>query len=251
MRCALFLKERGHTPVVYEAESVLGGQIIHADYADFKWTLRDYKNWLIYQLNKQQIEVRTGVKATPEMIAAENYDAVVVANGAEMLTLPIPGADKDKLVYALEAFAHPENLGQKVVVIGGGEVGVETALYIAKQGHDTTVVEMRDRLSADSTAIHYYSMFEEAWLAEPNFHGITGVKVARIEDGAVVYADKDGAEHSLAADSVVMCAGRVPREKEALAFYGTAPEFYMIGDCKKPASVQQLNRHAWSVANRI
>lgn len=251
MRCALFLKERGHTPVVYEAESVLGGQIIHADYADFKWTLRDYKNWLIYQLDKRQIEVRTGVKATPEMIAAENYDAVVVANGAEMLTLPIPGADKDKLVYALEAFAHPENLGQKVVVIGGGEVGVETALYIAKQGHDTTVVEMRDRLSADSTAIHYYSMFEEAWLAEPNFHGITGVKVARIEDGAVVYADKDGAEHSLAADSVVMCAGRVPREKEALAFYGTAPEFYMIGDCKKPASVQQLNRHAWSVANRI
>jgi pyruvate/2-oxoglutarate dehydrogenase complex dihydrolipoamide dehydrogenase (E3) component len=168
-----------------------------------------------------------------------------------MLTLPIPGADKDKLVYALEAFAHPEKLGKRVVVIGGGEVGVETALYIAKQGHDTTVVEMRDRLSADSTAIHYYSMFKEAWEAEPNFHGITGVKVARIGDGFVAYTDKDGVEHSIEADSVVMCAGRVPREQEALSFYGCAPEYYTIGDCKKPASVQQGNRHAWSVANRI
>ena len=185
------------------------------------------------------------------MISAEGFDAVVVANGAEMLTLPIPGADKDKLVYALEAFEHPEKLGRKVVVIGGGEVGVETALYIAKKGHDTTVVEMRDRLSADSTAIHYYSMFKEAWEAEPNFHGITGVKVARIEPNVVYYTDKDGAEHSIEADTVVMCAGRVPREAEALAFYGSAPEFYMIGDCKKPASVQQGNRHAWSVANRI
>ena len=251
MRCALFLADRGHTPVVFEREPVLGGQIVHADYADFKWTLRDYKNYLIHQLDKRGIEVRTGVDATPEMIAAEDFDAVVVANGAEMLTLPIPGADKEKLVYALDAFAHPEKLGEKVVVIGGGEVGVETALYLARQGHDTTVVEMRDRLSADSTAIHYYSMFKDAWEAEPNFHGITGVKVARIEPDAVVYADKAGAEHSLPADSVVMCAGRVPRQAEALAFYGSAPEFYMIGDCKKPASVQQLNRHAWSVANRI
>ena len=251
MRCALFLEERGHTPVVYEAEPVLGGQIVHADYADFKWTLKDYKDYLIRQLEKRGIDVRTGVKATPEMIAAEGYDAVVVANGAAMLTLPIPGADPDRLVYALEAFAHPEKLGEKVIVIGGGEVGVETALYIAKKGHDTTVVEMRDRLSADSTAIHYYSMFKEAWEAEPNFHGITGVKVARIEEGAVIYTDRDGAEHSLPADSVVMCAGRVPRDSEAMAFYGSAPEFYMIGDCKKPASVQQGNRHAWSVANRI
>jgi len=94
-------------------------------------------------------------------------------------------------------------------------------------------------------------MFQEAWEAEPNFHGITGVKVARIEPNAVVYTDRDGAEHALEADSVVMCAGRVPRDKEALAFYGSAPEFYTIGDTKKPASVQQGNRHAWSVANRI
>ncbi len=251
MRCALFLKDRGHTPVLFETQDHLGGQIVHADHADFKWTLRDFKNWCIYQLDKQGVEVRLNTRATPAMIAAEGFDAVVAATGADMLTLPIPGADPEKLIYSLEAFAHPEKLGEKVVVIGGGEVGVETALYIAKQGHHTTVVEMRDRLSADSTAIHYYSMFEEAWLAEPNFHSVTGVKVARIEDKAVVYTDKDGVEHAIDCDSVVMCAGRVPRQDEALSFYGSAPEFYMIGDCKKPASVQQAMRHAYSVANRI
>ena len=251
MRCALWLAGRGHTPVLFEAADHLGGQIVHADYADFKWTLRDFKNWCIYQLDKQGVEVRLNTKATPEMIAAEGFDAVVAATGADMLTLPIPGADPEKLTYALEAFAHPEKLGRKVVVIGGGEVGVETALYLARKGHDTTVVEMRDRLSADSTAIHYYSMFEAAWEAEPNFHGVTGVKVARIEPDAVVYTDKQGVEHSLPADSVVMCAGRVPRTEQALAFYGCTPEFYMVGDCKKPASVQQAMRQAYAAAMRI
>ena len=252
MRCALFLRQRGHAVVLFEAKDHLGGQIVHADYADFKWTLKDYKNWLIYQLDKQGVEGRLNTKATPDMVRAEGFDAVVAATGAEMLTLPIPGADKDRLVYALEAFEHPEKLGERVAVIGGGEVGVETALYLARQGHETTVLELRDRLSADSTAIHYYSMFEACWQAEPKFHGITGVKVARIEPDAVVYADAaTGEEHTLAVDTVVMCAGRVPNTDEALSFYGSAPEFYSIGDCRKPGSVQQATRQAFAVASRI
>jgi len=79
MRCALFLKARGHVPVVYEATDSLGGAIKHADYPDFKWPLRNYKQYLIHQLDKQGIEMHLNTKATPEMIKAENYDAVISA----------------------------------------------------------------------------------------------------------------------------------------------------------------------------
>ena len=136
-------------------------------------------------------------------------------------------------------------------VIGGGEVGVEIGIYLSRKGHKASVLEMRDRLAADSTAIHYYSMLEEAWEAEPNFTGITGARVAAIKDGAVEYIDKDGNTQSVPADSVVMSAGMRPNKDLALSFYGCAKEFYMIGDCKKAATIQQGMRSAYATAMRI
>ncbi len=251
MRCAMYLQDRGHIPVIYEKGDKLGGAILHADYAEFKWTLRDFKNFLIHQMEKRGIEIHLNTEATPEMIAAGNYDVVIAATGATPLVLPIPGADPEKLVFCQEVFAHPEKLGENVVIIGGGEVGCEMGIFLARRGHQATVLEMRDRLSADSTAIHYYSMFSEAWEKEPNFHGITGAKVAAIRDGAVEYTDREGKLISVPADSVVMSAGMRPNQQQALAFYGTAPEFYMIGDCKKPATIQQAMRQAYATAMRI
>ena len=251
MRCAMYLQDRGHIPVIYEKGPQLGGAIIHADYAEFKWPLRDFKNFLIHQMDKRGIEVHLNTEATPEMIKELNYDVVIAATGANPMVLPIPGADPEKLFFAQETFAHPEKLGENVVVIGGGEVGVEIGIYLSRKGHKASVLEMRDRLAADSTAIHYYSMLEEAWEAEPNFTGITGARVAAIKDGAVEYIDKDGNTQSVPADSVVMSAGMRPNKDLALSFYGCAKEFYMIGDCKKAATIQQGMRSAYATAMRI
>ena len=70
-------------------------------------------------------------------------------------------------------------------------------------------------------------------------------------DGQVFYQDAQGTEHGLKADTVVVSAGMKPLKDQALAFYGAAPEFYMIGDCKKPATIQQAMRAAYAVAHRI
>ena len=190
--------------------------------------LRDFKNFLIHQMDKRGIAVHLNTEATPEMIKAENYDVVIAATGANPMVLPIPGADPEKLFFAQETFAHPEKLGENVVVIGGGEVGVEIGIYLSRKGHKASVLEMRDRLAADSTAIHYYSMLEEAWEAEPNFTGITGARVAAIKDGAVEYIDKDGNTQSVPADSVVMSAGMRPNKDLALSCKGTAHRLHSL-----------------------
>ena len=250
MRAALFLEERGHNVTIYEAEGELGGAIKHADYIPFKWTLKEYKDWLIHQVDKHGIKVVLNTRVTPEMLGDE-YDAVVVAIGAQPIKIPIPGVDNDNVTFAVNAIMNSEKIGHNVVVIGGGEVGVETGMFLAQQGKNVTVVEMRDELAADTTFIHYRSMFQAAWEAIPTFHYVLNASAKAITGDSVVYTDADGVEHALPADSVILSVGMRANSDEALAFYGTAPHFYMLGDCVKPGTIQTTNRNVYATCVTI
>ena len=110
---------------------------------------------------------------------------------------------------------------------------------------------MRDELAADTTVIHYRSMFQAAWEELPSFHAILQAKCVRVEDGKVYYTDKNGELKSVCADTVVVSAGMKAHTDEALEYFGVAPEFYMVGDCRQPATIQQAMRSAFSTASRI
>jgi NADPH-dependent 2,4-dienoyl-CoA reductase/sulfur reductase-like enzyme len=251
MKAAIELYDRGHKVTLYEASDSLGGMIKHSDFVDFKWPLKNFKNYLIYQVNKRDINIILSTKATPELIKSLNYDVVITALGANPAIPPIKGVDNDYVVFATDAFTYPEKTGKEVVVVGGGEVGVEAGMFLAKKGHNVTVLEMRDELAADTTLIHYRETFKEAWEAIPTFGYIVNAKCTEIADNKVVYTDKDGNEKYIKADSVVISAGMKAKKAEALGFYGSAESFYMIGDCKKPATVQQAMRSSYSTASRI
>ena len=250
MRTAIFLADRGHDVTIYEAEDKLGGAIKHADYIPFKWTLKDYKDYLIAQVEKKGIQVILNTKATPEMLG-DDYDVVVAAVGAQPVILPIPGVNSEHVTIATDAIMNSEKIGKNVVVIGGGEVGVETGMFLAQNGREVTVIEMRDELAADTTFIHYRSMFQAAWEAIPSFHYVLNATAKEISEGKVVYTDKDGVDHELAADSVVLSVGMRAKSDEALSFYGAGKEFFMVGDCKKPGTIQTTNRNAYGVAMNI
>ncbi len=250
MRTALFLQERGHRVTIFEAEGELGGAIRHADHVPFKWTLRDYKNYLIHQVEKRGISVQLNTRATPETLGGE-YDAVIVAVGAQPIIPAIPGVDGPNVTVATDALLHSEKIGHNVVVIGGGEVGVETGMFLAQQGREVTVLEMRDELAADSTFMHYRSMFQAAWEAIPSFHFILEATAKEIGADHVTYTDKSGADHDLPADSVVLSVGMRAKTDEALRFYGAAERFYMVGDCRRPGTIQTTNRSAYATAMSI
>ncbi len=250
MRMALYLSDRGHKVTIFEAEDKLGGAIKHADYIDFKWTLKDYKDYLIHQVEKKGIEVILGTKATPDMIK-DKYDAVVAAVGAEPVIPKIPGADRSHVTVATDAIMHSEKIGQNVVVIGGGEVGTETGMFLANMGKNVTVVEMRDELAADTTFMHYRSMFKAAWEKIPTFKYILEVSAKEIGEKSVTCITKEGREIILDADSVILSVGMRPKTDEALSFYNMADEFYMIGDCKKPGTIQTTNRNVYGTAMSI
>jgi 2,4-dienoyl-CoA reductase-like NADH-dependent reductase (Old Yellow Enzyme family)/thioredoxin reductase len=259
MLCAVYLADRGHEVSLYEAKDGLGGLINHADYMDFKWPLRRYRDYLVHQIEKRRdhIKVLLNSPASPDLLRQEGFDTVITALGAVPVRPAFPGLEKHPAVFtAYEAItgtaalpsARPE---KKAVIIGGGEVGVETGIYLARRGYEVMVLEMRNMLAADSVMIHYYSMFKQAWEAEPNFHALVNATVCGLSDRAVSYRDKEGRIVEIVADLVVFSAGMKAKTEEALSFYGTAPEFYMIGDCKAAATVQQAVRSAYSTAMRI
>ena len=251
MKTAMDLCDRGHKVTLYEAEDHLGGAIYHADFVPFKWTLRDFKQYLIHQVEKRPIDVKLNTRATPEMIQAEGFDMVISALGASPAKPPIPGLDKPHVMVATESMIHPETVGHNVVVIGGGEVGVEAGMNLAQKGHEVTVLEMTHMLAPESTAIHYYSMFKDAWEKLPGFHSVVKATVTAVEDDKVTYLDAEGVEHAIPCDSVVISLGMRAKTDEALAFSSTADRFAIIGDCKKPATVQQAMRQAYAVAHSI
>ena len=174
---------------------------------------------------------------------------MIVAIGAYPIVLPIPGHDRANVMTGIDALNAPEKVKGTVAVIGGGEIGVEVGMFLAKQGHPATVLEMRDKLAADATPIHYYNMVEDAWLHCEGFSFLLKAKVTGITESGVTYLDEAGTEHTLAADTVIMAVGTRSRKDEAYAFCTPGTETTVIGDAEALKTVQGAMRSGYAAGN--
>lgn len=257
MRAALYLCDRGHRVTLYEKSDKLGGQLLHADFSSFKWPLRDYKDYLIAQLKKYPVEVKMNTTATPEMIAEEEFDAVIAALGATPKFPPVPGLlDENGAPVAgvynpIEVYGKTEELGKNVVVIGGGEIGMETAMYLAETGHEVTILSRQRKFAAEADRVHYYSMFADTWAKMPNLTAIKRATTTAVAPGAVTYTDKKGESHTITCDSIVACGGMEAAQDEAITFADVVDTFIIIGDNEGSGNVQTATRSAYAAAMRI
>ena len=179
------------------------------------------------------------------MLVKGNYDAVIVAVGASPLILPIPGAEM--AAPAPEVYGHEAQLEQQVVVIGGGQVGCETALHLVEQGHDVTVLEMQEKILVDASASYRNRLTRNMGYHE-NLKTVTGGRCTGITAEGVAYEASEGKQQLLPCGSVVMAAGMRPRQADALALYDPAYRVYTVGDCDKAANVQKAVRAAFAAA---
>lgn len=266
MRAAIEAARRGHEVTLYEKTGVLGGQLLHADYFDFKWPLRNYKNWLIRQLEQTGVKVVLNCAPTPEEIEAAGFDAVLAATGA---VASLPGSieglrdESGKALYrhCWEVWDKEAELGRHVVIVGGSETGMETAIHLLRRGHAVTMLTRQDQVAHDASRLHYITMafvkqdgpdsaHEAAeWERYDEFTGITGANTTQVEGNTVTYVDKEGQVHTVTGDSVLICGGSRRLLDEAMAYSAAAPQFYPIGDCIGAGNVQACNRQAWARAS--
>ena len=249
MNCALYLKERGHTPVIFEASDELGGQIKSSNYPKFKWELKRYLDWLKNQMVRKDIEVRLNTPATPEMIEAEGFDAVVVAIGGQAKAPKVEGAEDCKW-NGCNIYGHVDELGQKVVVIGGSSTAAEAACYLAECGKEVIEISRQNRIGYDLNPIRMINyMGQKAQKL--------GVKVKKqcktlkIEPGKVTYENYKGDVKTIECDDIVVNGGICPDVSKAAIFRNSAREYYVIGDARQSGTMRHAIRDAYAVAQQI
>ena len=229
LRAAIVCAERGHDVTVYEKAEVLGGQSLHADYVYGKWGIKKFKEWEIAQCKKLGVKFLMGTEATPAMIEEGKYNAVIAATGAAPIRLDIPGGDVAP--HPVEVFGKEETLGKKVVVVGGSMTAMECAMYLSDTGHEVTVITRgtmgRDIGGHDAPQTLRYLKNKYSTIKE-----ISNAQILSVTDGKAVYTDKDGNTCEELFDSVVVNGGFRPCIDEAETFFGTAPEFYVVGDAQ-------------------
>ena len=228
MHAAIAACDRGHKVTLFEEKAVLGGQLLHTDYMKSKHDLKAMKDYLIRQVEKRDIEVRLNTVATPEMIQEAGYDAVITGLGS----VPNPaaaGIEGAALAWKpIDVFGHAEDLGQKVVVVGGGMIGIDTASYLVEEGHQVELLSRQKELRYD---VPTHLMPPACW--EHELRPIRGVTTTKISHDGVTYVDADGIAHFIQCDSVVLASGNQARVDEAYAFAGTAAEYFVVGECNR------------------
>jgi len=164
-------------------------------------------DYLVHQVEKSAIDVRLNVDATHDYVKSLKADAVIVAVGADPFVPPIPGADGPNVLHAVDALQVAESLPEKIVVVGGGMVGCETALHLGRLGKDVMVLEMGEDLIADGSfteRLHTLMFMDEVAKSKVN------MCCTKITDEGVYAKNESGDEEFFPADKVIMATGMRP-----------------------------------------
>ena len=261
MEAARWLAVRGHKPIIYEKGPALGGNMVRAGENALKVDVREYAEWSIRTvLDDPRIEVRLNTEVTPELLAAEAPDAVILALGAEPIIPRIPGIDLPNVILAIEADADMSRVGNSAVVVGAGLVGSETALALTYSGHDVTMLarsgrqlKLVDMMSRETlVAAQGLNLFKAYMYCDDANIGL--VEQAALKEctpeGAIV-KKADGTEELLACDTIVLSLGLRPRFAEVEALRNVCHETYVIGDCNKARVINDAVREAFFAAMQI
>ena len=150
LACATTAAARGHRVTIFEANSEIGGQFRLARLIpgkeEFQETLRYYER----QLELHNVEVRTGCRATPELLSS--FDEIVLASGVRPRVVGIPGANNANVAYYDEVILGKKQVGKRVAIIGAGGIGFDMAVYLAHQNSSTEDVDaFLDEWGVDKT----------------------------------------------------------------------------------------------------
>ena len=232
MEAARIAGLRGHKVILQERLDELGGQLILAAKAPYKEEVENLKSYLVHQLHKLDVEIQLGTEATPQTIEKVKPDIIIMATGARPIIPRIPGVNRRNVVTAWDVLREEAEVKSKVLVIGGGMVGCETAEFLANKGHDVSIVEMLDQIAYNVELRTRWLMMER--FAEYPIKTMTGSKAVKIIDDGIVTIDKNSRQHLLKSDSVVLALGARPNNELANKLKEkNIKKIRLVGDCLK------------------
>lgn len=262
---------RGHQVTLIEKNSELGGSMAAAGIPPHKEKIAELVRWYEKTITDLGVEIKKNCPYQKEM--SDQYDVVFTAVGADYMRV-IPGSKGKSVMTAVEALNAPEKVGEKVVIIGGGATGCETAEFFGAQEYeiylnrmknfsgdldmtvtrnpdfhnkDVTIVEMMPELGAEMEEFSRKVLLET--LKANGVKTMVNTKVWNIEDNVVRVVDKNrGDVIELQADTVILAGGLRSNEIETSSKNG---KVYMIGDANEPGRIINALFRAYCVAREI
>jgi len=233
MEAARVAALRGHEVTLFEKEK-LGGMLNEASFPDFKADIRRLINYLSTQIKKQGVKVVKG-EANPQVIRNGKFEAVIVATGATPWTPDVPGVNKPCVVGILDVLGGAET-GRKVIVVGGGMIGHDIALFLAEQGKKVTITTRGDSIVRDMDIVSRLGFLER--LSKHDVDVRTGLYLDEVLDDGVIMHDREGERIEIKGDNVVLAAGLSPK----ISLFDELTrvpdlEVYAIGDCVEPRQI--------------
>jgi NADPH-dependent 2,4-dienoyl-CoA reductase/sulfur reductase-like enzyme len=209
------LCQRGHDVTLYEKTGELGGNVVPAAFPPFKIDLQDYLKWLMREAEKYPATILLNTEATKELLDKAAYDAIIIAVGSKPLVpSKIPGIDKPHVHWAPDAEMGKVPAGDKLVIVGGGAVGLEAAIDFKQMGKDVTVVEMLDPVK------HHMSLMKSSKHAGDEMLTILNEleiplhlnnRLEEVKDDKVICKDVETGElMEYPCDTVLLSLGMVP-----------------------------------------
>ena len=248
MEAAMVLKQRGHEVILAEKSDKLGGLLNIAGLPAFKSGDLELISWFSRQLRELGVDIRMNTTVTAEYVEQVDADVLITATGSRPIQLKLEG--NGKVIGIEEAMHIPAE--EHFLVIGGGLVGCETALWLAQNGKQVTVAEM---LPAILGGAHSEIPFMNKSMLEDllKFHKVeilTGAKVLRADSGSVTI-EKEGAQETVPADVVVMAVGFRAADELYQSLKNCGKPVYNIGDSRKFHNIMQAVWDGFEVARSI
>jgi 2,4-dienoyl-CoA reductase-like NADH-dependent reductase (Old Yellow Enzyme family) len=240
---------RGHQVTLYERNHNVGGRMKLAAIPPKKAVLNDFLDYLERRVRGLGVTLKLGNEFTPDMLGAGKPDAVIVASGA-LPFFPNWKGVKESGALSVDAVLCKEGeAGKRVLVVGAGGIGAETADFLSENGKEVTLVEMLEEIAADLVVHlkHYLSRR----LAEKGVTILTSTKVKELGKGYALVEDASGTRKIDGFDTIVLAVGSKPDDRIARSLKGKVPELYVVGDASEPREALEAVYEGEEVALKI
>ena len=241
---ALEALEKGECDIIS-----LGGNLIPGGVPDFKEDDIALADWYVQTLKDLRVPVYLNHEVTKDEILAGDYDAVILATGSVPKRFSL--GDDARVYTASQVLLKEKDCGDSVVIVGGGLVGCETALWLRQQGKKVTIVEALDKiLAVNGPLCHANKDMLERLVPYRGIQVVAGARVKEYRNG-ILTADTADGEKAIPCDSVILAVGY--REEDSLyrQIEFDVPELYLLGDAKKVSNIMYGIWDAFEVANHI
>jgi NADPH-dependent 2,4-dienoyl-CoA reductase/sulfur reductase-like enzyme len=235
MEAALAAHRAGFRVTMLERRASLGGQFMLAPLTTGKEAMKRPLQSLIDAVTRSGVEIRTGFEATVDTILDLEPDHVIVATGSQPITPPIPGLDDPPT--AEQVLTGARETGARVLILGGGLVGIEMAEHLSLAGREVVVVELLGSVARDMEAITRKMTLKRLEALPVTI--LTTTRLVRLEDHEAVVCNADnGEERSLGSfDSVLVAVGHRSYDPLSDGLLTKGVSVTVVGDAREPRQI--------------